>query len=274
MQAMNDLLSMMTLVKMGVVTIITVVLSILAEVVSPRFAGVLTGFPLGAAITLFFIGFEIDPRFAAQSALHTAAGVAATLAFAYCYFRASLPARRLSGRTLHILLAGLAGIAGYFAAAAALSMLSFDLVSAFALPALSIVVFTFLVKDIPDMRIDNRVRMSLKLLLVRALIAASTIVIIISTAKMVGPAWAGLFSAFPNVMLPLMMIIHFTYSPEHVYVIIKNVSWGLGSLVLYALAVSVLYPDYGIVAGTVMAYGIAALYLLATQLAKNCLSRR
>ena len=145
---------------------------------------------------------------------------------------------------------------------------------AFALPALSIVVFTFLVRDIPDVRIDNRVRMSLKLLLVRALFAATTIVFIISTAKLVGPTWAGLFSAFPNIMLPLMVIIQFTYSPEHVHVIIKNVPQGLACLVLYSLAVSVCYPVYGIVPGTVMAYGIATFYLLATQLAKNLLTRK
>ncbi|HOI95331.1 MAG TPA: hypothetical protein PK250_11560 [Syntrophobacter fumaroxidans] len=273
MDAMSDLLSVTTLIKVGAVTVITVVLSILAEVVSPRFAGILTGFPLGAAITLFFMGVEIDPGFAAGSALHTAAGVAATLAFGYCYYRASMPAARLKRRFLHVVLACLAGLAGYFAMAAILSTLTLSLLMALVVPALSIVVFTWLVRNIEDVRIEKRVRMSPKLLVVRSLFAAGTIVLIISTARVVGPTWAGLFSAFPNIMLPLMVIIQLTYSPEYVYVIVKHVPQGLGSVVIYAITVNLCYPLYGVYAGTALAYGAATLYLAATQLGKNLLAR-
>lgn len=273
MHVLNDFFSLMTLVKMGTVILITVVLSVLAEVTSPRLAGILTGFPLGAAVSLFFMGFEINPGFAAESSLHTSTGVAATITFAFAYYRVSLLAAGLN-RSLQILLACIAGTAVYLATASILSILPADPAIALLLPVLVIALSTrFLFRGIEDVRIDKRVGMSVKLLLVRSLFAASTVVLIISTAKVVGPTWAGLFSAFPNIMLPLVVIIQFTYNPEHAYVIVKNVPKGLTSVVVYCLTVSLTYPVYGIYAGTAMAYGIATLYLVVTQFGRDLVKR-
>jgi hypothetical protein len=106
---------------------------------------------------------------------------------------------------------------------------------------------------------------SFPLLAIPFFVLAAAIVIITSTAKFVGPGWAGLFSAFPITMLPLVVIIHFTYGPKHVYSILKNVPRGLGSLVIYSLAVFFFYPSYGIYVGTVMAYALATIYLIVVQ---------
>jgi hypothetical protein len=67
--------------------------------------------------------------------------------------------------------------------------------------------------------------------LLRAAFAALVILAITTVAGAVGPRWAGLFSAFPITMLPLLAIIQFTYQPDHVRTIIKNVPRGLGSLI-------------------------------------------
>ena len=60
-------------------------LSLVAERVSARMAGMLAGYPLGTAIALFFIGLEISPAFATESAIHTLAGFSATLALSGGY---------------------------------------------------------------------------------------------------------------------------------------------------------------------------------------------
>jgi hypothetical protein len=271
MQFFIDLFSWMTLVKMGTVIVITVGLSVLAEVTSPRFAGILTGFPLGAAISLFFMGVEIDPQFAAKSSLHTCSGVAATIVFSYCYYRVSLLAKELNPIP-HILLACLAGTLGYLVAAFLLSLVAMNLTLAFLFPAVSVLASIPLFRRIENVTIDRRVHMSFKLLLIRSLFAASTVVLIISSAKLVGPTWAGLFSAYPNIMLPLVVILHFTYDPEHGYVILKNVPKGLVSVIAYCLVVSLTYPVYGVYVGTLMAYGIATLYLLVTQFGGNLIA--
>ena len=68
-------------------------LSLVAERVSPRVAGVLSGYPLGAAIALFFIGLEIGPQFAADSAVFALAGLTASMVFVAAYFAVSARCR-------------------------------------------------------------------------------------------------------------------------------------------------------------------------------------
>src|SRR5210317_1720551 len=70
-----------SVVKVLVSILVVVLLSLIAEHAGPRVAGIVSGYPLGAAISLFFIGIEIDPAFAARGAIFTAAGLSATVAF-------------------------------------------------------------------------------------------------------------------------------------------------------------------------------------------------
>ena len=74
-----------------VVSIIAVVgLSFVAEHVSPKVAGILSGYPLGTAIALFYIGLENGEQFAASSAVFTIAGFSASLVLVYVYYRVSI----------------------------------------------------------------------------------------------------------------------------------------------------------------------------------------
>lgn len=260
-----ELFQLITLVKVLVSIAMVVLLSILAEVVSPKFAGVLSGYPLGAAISLFFFGYEISPQFAAASAIYTMIGLVATQTFAYAYYLASRWIRDRN-KTANILSATLVAVFCYFLAAAALRRIEPNLLLAVVVPTVSIVIFISLFRKTPNVRIQNRVSLNLRILLLRSFAAAFFIVIITSTAKLVGTRWAGLFSAFPVTMLPFVMIIHFTYDSEHVYTILKNVPRGLGSVVIYSLAVVLWYPSCGIYLGTVLAYVFATLYLLLIHL--------
>lgn len=241
-----------------VVTIgVVLTLSLVAERVSPRVAGILSGYPLGAAIALFFIGLEISPEFAARSAVYTLAGLAACQVFVYCYWAASARFSRHS-----ILAASAAAMSGYFAAAWLLHLIPFSRTTAALMAVPSILLFVFLFRGIPNKVIVRSVRFTLAVLLLRASLAAAIIVAITAAAQAVGPAWAGLFSAFPTALFPLMLIVHITYDKAHVHTIIKNFPPGLGSLIAYGVSVSYLYPAWGVGWGTLMAFGISTLYLL------------
>jgi len=77
-------------VKFSVSIILVLTLSAVAEHISPRAAGLLAGYPAGAAITLFFFGLDISPEFASDSAVYTMMGLVATEAFVFCYFKSTL----------------------------------------------------------------------------------------------------------------------------------------------------------------------------------------
>lgn len=270
---LNELFSLLTFVKAGAAIAMVVLLSVLAEMVSPRFAGVLSGFPLGAALSLFFMGIEISPWFAAQSALFTSVGLIATQVFAYVYYRTVLLAGQ-TGRWVQIMCASAGGLAGYFLAAALLRSLSVNLMVAMLLPALSICGFTVLFRHVENVGIMNRVNMTAKALLVRSVFAAVAVLVITSAARIVGPDWAGLFAAFPITMLPFVVIIHATYEPEHVLAVLKNIPKGLGAIIAYCAAVFLFYPTWGIRIGTLIAYAAATVYLVLIQTGGSLLLKR
>jgi hypothetical protein len=263
MTGLPEIFPLLVLIKMGTAVLVVVGLSVLAESVSTRFAGILSGYPLGAALSLFFMGYEISPQFASESARYTCLGLIATLFFVYFYYQASLQLLRRA-RWVQVAWGSVGGLAGYFLAAWLVQGLPVSVLAAVSLPSAVIPVFHYLLRNVAESKIQNRIPVSLKLLSCRALFAGCAIVVVTSTAGAVGPGWAGVFAAFPITMLPLLMIIHFTYGVEHVHAILKQVPKGLGALVAYALAVSFWYPVYGILAGTVLAYCLASLYLVAT----------
>jgi uncharacterized membrane protein (GlpM family) len=232
-------------------------LALVAERVSPRVAGVLSGYPLGAAIALFFIGLEIGPQFAADSAVFALAGLTASLAFVSAYYAASA---RCRGRA--VAPATAAALAAYFAAAWALQGIPFSLAGAALLPAAAIPVFARLFRRVPNVAITRGVRFTPAVLLVRAVLAAAIILAITAAAHAVGPAWAGLFAAFPTALFPLMLIVHLTYGKAHVHTVIKNFPLGLGSLIVYGLTVALGYSRLGVGWGTAAAFAAATAYLV------------
>jgi len=250
-------MSLFLITKIGVSIGMVLALSLVAERVSPRAAGLLSGYPLGAALALFFIGLEISPEFAADSAVYTLAGLAASQVFVYGYFMAS---QRIAGRGS--LASTAAGLAGYFAAAWLLRLVPFSRGLAVLSAIGSMALFVHLFRGIRDVTVTRSVRLTPVVLLLRAAFAAGIIVAITAAAQAVGPAWAGLFSAFPTALLPLVLIVHMTYGKAHVHTIIKNFPHGIGSLVAYGVSVSYLYPAWGVGWGTLTAFGIATVYLL------------
>jgi hypothetical protein len=263
-QPINGLFETMTLLKVGIAIFMVLFLSVLAEMVSPRFAGLFSGYPLGAAINLFFIGIEVSPEFAAESALYTAVGLIATQVFAYAYFRTSSGTISLSGIP-EVAVASLGGLGAYFLSASLLRFLPIDLATAVLVPTVSILLFNSLFKGLKDVRIERRVSLKARVVLFRCVFAAFAILTITSTAGMVGPRWAGLFSAFPITMLPFVAIIHLTYGAEYAHAVLKNVPRGLTSLVVYSVAVSVSYRSCGVFVGTALAYGLATICLVVMQ---------
>ena len=254
-------LSLFTLIKAAGSILVVVLLSLIAEWASPRVAGIASGYPLGAALSLFFYGVENGRGFAARSALFTAAGLAATVAFVSGYL---LGIRLAQNRSRYLALPAsiLLGLAAYGSAAWLLSFVQVGWLSApmIAVAAIALAAWSF--RRIPDVKIRARIRLGYAVAFFRAGFAAAVILIITSVAAAVGPRWAGIFSAFPITMLPLLAIIQSTYQPDHVRTIIKNVPRGLGSLLVYAMVVAAATTSVGIGWATVLGYLAATLYLI------------
>ncbi|MBW2072144.1 MAG: hypothetical protein JRI89_12950 [Deltaproteobacteria bacterium] len=258
---LGELLQFMTVIKVTVAVSIVVLLSLVAELVSPRAAGVLSGYPLGAAIVLFFVGIEVGPAFAAASATYTMVGLGGTVSFAYTYYLCSKHYRK-SGKKKQVLAAAGISVAVYMVVAMILSRVKANTITAVLIGSFSIIVGSVLLKEVKDTRIEKRVHLTLKVILLRATVASVVILIITIMAKYIGSSFTGVFSAFPITMLPFIAIIHYTYDSTHVRSIIKNIPRGLFSLLIYSLCVTLSYPPLGVYFGTLIAYAFATGYLL------------
>lgn len=246
------------LVKLTVSIGIVLGLSMIAERLSARMAGLLAGYPLGTALALFFIGLEISPTFAAESAVHTLAGFSATLALCGGYL---LGARRdglpgvLSGAAL--------GLLAWLLVNLVLTQIPFSRLTGTLTTLATIVLFTRLYRRVPDVPAGTRGRFSWFALALRAGLAATIILVITGLAHVLPPAWAGVMAAFPFTMFPLLVILHLAHGRAPVATVIKYFPAGLGSLLCYTLSVSLTYAHLGLILGTLIGFGIATLWLLA-----------
>ena len=245
------------LVKIALSIGMVVGLSLIAERSGPRVAGILAGYPLGIALALFFIGYEIGPEFAARSAVFTQAGLISNL----CLTAGYLLGQQLPGRW-GLWAGGVFGVTAFLLAASVLQWVPGLLSVQLALTALAIALFSFAYRRLPEQAVQRR-PMTLAVMLVRGVIAAAIVLLVTALAHVLPERWAGLLAGFPFTMYPLLLLMHLGYGPGMVTTIIKHYPVGLGSLMVYAAVVALSYAPLGIYQGTALSFGVATIYLLA-----------
>ncbi len=258
---------MLILSKILVTFLTVVLLARVAERMSPRHAGLLAGFPLGTGIALYFFGWQQGAQFAADSAVYALSGLSASAALAWGY--AQVIVRR--GELAFMPLAILAGLATFLVCNLLLQQLPGYRWISLLVVIVAILVIRTLLKPIKDTHIKAAPTLSgwrrwigskSGSLLFRATMASVTILMITGLSSLLGPEQAGLLAAFPVSFFPLMLILHLTYGSEVLATTIKHYPDGLGSLVVYTLAVSYLYPLLGIHWGTAVCLLLAVGYLV------------
>lgn len=257
------------LAKLLVSIAFVVGLSLVVEHVSPRVAGILAGYPLGAAISLFFIAVENGESFAAQGALYTLGGLSASLVLVFFYYLVSLRAQRWE-----MLSAIVVSVSAFLIAAKILSSFDLGLLQALVLTVGCSGFFYYQFRKIPNVLVRKKVSFTPAVLAIRAISAAAIILFVTGIAKWVGPNWAGILSAFPVTLFPLIILVHVAYGKEQVHTIIKNFPLGLGALIVYVIVVRFTYTGLGVGLGTLWAFTAATFYLIVFSLIVQKFSRK
>ena len=257
---------MLILAKILVTFVTVVLLAVVAERLGPRIAGLLAGFPLGTGIALYFFGWQQGEAFAATSAMYTLSGLSSAVCLAAGYWWVIRRWPKLNALPLAIV----AGLACFLMSSALLQFLPAHRGVALAVVIAVILLFRRVFRTIADIRQPTeqceRVQSgwfhsrSGKMLF-RASMATATILMITGIADWLGPERAGLLAAFPVSFFPLMLILHLSQGSRVLSTAIKHYPDGIGSLVVYALGVSYLYPLLGLQWGTVASLTASVLYL-------------
>jgi hypothetical protein len=246
------------ILKAAITVALILALTWIAERTSPRIAGILSGYPVGTALVLFFYAIQSGPAFAVASVPYNLLGHSSALMFAYCYF---LGARSSGGKS--ILSSSLLALAGYGVIAIILSRVQLTLSGSAAVSAMSISLFSFLLRKGPNYMIRQRINYTLSMILFRITFSTMLVFSITGLAQNVGVKWAGIFSAFPLVVFPVVLLIHIVYGHEQARTVLKNFPRGLWTVLIYSLTISWTYGRFGVYLGTLIGYLVATAVLLA-----------
>lgn len=242
-----------------------IAITLTAERVSARLAGVLIGFPLGVGLTLFFLGLEQGPVFAAESALWSMQGILAALGFCWCYCRTALLFSR--DTMVSLFLSCLLGLLGYFTIAAAIRLfMPADVVARSVIVIFLLFLLAAVFRRTPQERVKKKVAITWAMLAARAGFAALVILTVTGLAAWVGPSWSGLLAAFPTAILPSVVIIHFHYGRASIPDLFRDTPLAMLAIVVFSTAVYWTFPLFGVIGGTMLSYGAAIIYLAVYEL--------
>lgn len=229
-------------------------LSFVAEKMSAKLAGLLSGYPIGTAIILHFYGLEFGAGFAADAAVFNLCGLLASQCFAYVYFSASR-------RTPSIVLTSALALVGYMVPALIVSQISPSRLTALVVAIVSTTLFCMLHRDKNAQKAVRPRAWSTSLVAGRLIFTAALVLLVTEFANIVGPGWAGVFSAFPVALYPLVFLLHREYGSETARVVLCHFPYGLWSVIAYSLTVSLVYPLYGVMFGTLLGFAVATTVL-------------
>ena len=239
------------------VSIFTVlVLSYIAEALSSKWAGIIGGLPTGSAIMLYFYAMENGLHFASESALYNMIGLIAMQAFLFGYYISPALSRQTNIFTSTIF-----GLIFYSLIAFIISKLKVSPQIAVISSLISFFVFIFLFKNIKEINVEKKTKLTLKILSIRSIISTIIIVSITSISYLVGPQWSGIFSAFPATVFPLLIILHLSYGKGIVDAVIKHIPKGLGGLLIFSLGIHIFYSHIGRNFGMMLAFTGTMTYL-------------
>jgi len=252
----DGLLLAKALISIGIV----VALSLIAERVGPRAAGLLTGLPLGGGMVIIFTGTEQGTEFAAEAAAHMVPGFVTTLTFIYLY--GVVAARKGEGGLKAITLPLIVANVGYAIVAWLVSIVSLGVLVSIPIVIAGMILTSRAMNYLPNTPIMARVRFGWRVLMFRAGMATSTILLITAIAGNIGAQWTGILTAYPMTLLPLILVIHITYTGHEIAAVLKHVPMGLGGVISFCVSATYSLPALGLGWGTTVAYLVAFTYLL------------
>lgn len=240
------------------ITVIALVLSltVIAEKVSPKLSGLLSGLPLGSSITLIFFAIEYGVNYVKETALYNIHGLFAALAFSIGYYISTF----YTGK-FEIILSLIISFISYLIIAFILSFIPPHIIFT------PLIIFTLLIISAiyfskkEDHKIVKISKVSIYDLVIRSILTLIIFLIISNLPKYVPASIAGIFSSFPTILLPLLLIIHFNHSNLQARTIIKNTPFGLTSIIVYSYVVYLTYSTIGVVEGTILGFCSSALLI-------------
>ena len=223
--------------------------TILAERFGSKIGGVIAGMPSTIVIALFFIGWTQTPVAASQATVIVPLIMGIDAIFIITY--ASLVRRSFP-------LALLSSLFVWVCFSFALVLIHFNNFSLSLIGFLGLLLFSYVVMEYV-LRVKSlagrNTPLSLSNVLMRGLVSGLIITLAVAFAKLGGPLLGGVFASFPAVFLSTMILTYFAQGRVFSVSVMKTLMLsGTINTTVYASAVRLLYPLFGLIGGTISSF--------------------
>ncbi len=230
--------------------VIVVGISIIAEKFGTKLGGIIGTLPSTIVIAFIFISLNKGTSFASDSAAVVPAEMGINIIFLFMF-------AVMANRRLPTILISTLGVWSVLSVLLYIFDFNNIYISIIIYLAMMILALIILEKVIKVKSVEKKeVEYTKRKILFRGVLAGIVIAVAVTLSN-IGSVLSGIFSVFPAIFLSTMLIFTKEHGPKFVGGIAKSMIFGTPTVVSYAIALHFLYPEFGMVIGTVLSYIIS-----------------
>jgi hypothetical protein len=233
------------------------VATILSEKLGTKIGGLIGNLPSNIVVSLFFIGLTQTPEFAATAAKVVPLTMVINSAFLFVFV---LVAKKYQKKAFPI------ALATWFLLAIPVGLIGYNNILTGTIIYILLTIIMFYILEykmhIPSIQ-KKKFHYTIKEILIRAIFAGTIVSTAVIISAILGPIWGGIFSTFPAVMLSSMYILTKAQGLDFARATGKVMLPASANITVYAIAISITYPIYGLIVGTIISYTIATITVIA-----------
>ena len=230
-------------------------LSFIAERVNRAIAGIILTFPSTIALSFFFMGWTSSSDIVAKIVPSTFIPLGLTILFVAMHpYVAEFISRYFKNRFIQIAISLFLSIGMWFILSVPLVMHKFNNLMFGILGYILLITIAYFILRRKNYAKPVALKYTSIQKILRAALVGFIIFLVVLLSKVLNPFWGGMFSMFPAAFTSIIAIVHWFYGARSLFPIMQKVPIGSLSLFGYVIVVMFVFPKYGYIVGTLLAY--------------------
>ncbi len=257
------------LLKFFISAILVIILAEISKKINPILSGIISGLPLGTALSFYFIAKDFGLSYILNGIPWAVAGLIASIIFCFLYYLAGTTIK-IKNRVIHIIITSWISIVGFMISGIIIYKMNLNTIIAIFLFTLFFLLNIFILKKLHiHQKKEFKNSLNWKTILFRGILVGLIILSINLLAGILGKKWAGILTAFPSTLFPLLLVLHFEEKNILYPSIIYGFSFGIVNLAIFYISCLFILPKLGLNWGFLIVYIIAIVVLFGINLLKN-----
>ena len=229
--------------------------TLIAERYGSKIGGLLTSLPSNIVVSLLFVALTHHAKFAAEVSLAVPSGMSVLTIFLFVF---------IILLRYGIVLSSILSILSWFALAFIANMVKIENLVIGIILYLGITLLAFyLLESVFKIRSTHskEKKYTVAQIGIRSVFSGSAVSGAVLISSFAGSYWAGIFSTFPAVTIPTIIILSINQSTKFAQATAKILLLSLTNIIVYSLGVYFTYPVFGIIIGTLVSFIGSCIYV-------------